>query len=323
MTMHRTLSTLTLLVSVALTSACDPGGGDDAGLGPGTDAGPSGTDAGPGMDAGVDAGPDTDAGTTDAGVLDAGDMDAGDAGCTPDAGEAGFEDGGAPPCVGPAPALPACPGVTPALDFTLTMTSTTPSGGVSTNVRGRHYLDGTGMLMEQRTRETMISPATDLLRIWRAASPGMQVIYAIGPPTPHPFTLEPKARRDAVAIAGELNSLATFPSYAIEMLACLDADDAVACLEARGRFSDMGTSEMVGSDACRVMRWGDESLTLCVPADCDARRTLYPYWVRGPSGISVDFDSPSPATHADDVVIEPFACTFPVPMLELCDHPDL
>ncbi|MCB9597636.1 MAG: hypothetical protein H6719_33265 [Sandaracinaceae bacterium] len=265
-----------------------------------------------------------DAGDLDAGDLDAGAIDAGDAGCTADAGEAGFEDGGTPPCVGPAPALPACPDVTPALDFTLTMTSTTPSGGVTASVRGRHYLDATGGLTEQRTREAMSAPAaTDLLRIWRAASPGSQLIYTIAPATPHPMTLAPKARKDTVAIAGALNSLATFPSYAMEMLPCLDADDTVACLHARGRFTDTGVTEMVGTEACRVMMWGDESLTLCVPADCDARRTLYPYWIHGPSGISVDFADPAPATHADVVVVEPSACTMPVMMLELCDHPDL
>lgn len=318
-----------LLVSLALPG-CDPADLSDGGTPP-SDAG-SRPDGGAWMDAGV--GPD--AATVDAGGADAGlDLDASvsedaspdaasDAGrCLEfDAGLDGVVPDGSVVCP-PAPVLDACPGATPALDFAFTMTSTTPSGGATTDVRGRHFLDEMGRLSEQRTREQMASPSADLLRIWRSSMPMGQLLYTIDPPTPDPFTLAPKARLDRVGTDAFFNGLATFPSYAEELIACLDAVDTVACLDARGRFTDTGTTQTVEGNRCRVMTWGDESLSLCVPSDCDARRTLYPYWVRGPSGISVTFDALSPSSHPDPVVVEPAPCEMPVPMLTLCDHPDL
>lgn len=330
MTQRRLLFAL-LILTFAL-AGCDPADDDDAGAPPsdagGSDAGGGAMDGGGGamdagggaMDAGggmVDAGGDVDAASIADAAADASaciSLDGGDAATHPD---------GSVFCPS-APPLAACPSATPATDVTLTMITTTPGGGATTDVRARHYLD-TGMLTEQRTRETMTpggGAMTDLLRIWTATSPTNQATYAIRPPTPHPTTLEPKARQGELMTTGVLDALATFPTYAREMLACLADADVIGCIDDRGTFTDLGTTDTSGAP-CREMRWADGTATVCVPAACDARRTLYPYWVQGPSGIRVDFESLAPATLDDVVFFEPSPCESIGAGIVLCDHPDL
>jgi len=321
--MTRRLPFLVLLCLGLL--ACDPGDGEDAGVSPG-DGGDTLTDAGdPSMDAGdtpMDAG-DTpmDAGDT---PTDGGDTPTDAGGCIPlDGGDAAtFPDGSVFCPTGGGP-LPECTDETPATDVSFTMVIMSPGGGLSTMVRARHYIDG-GTLTEQRTRETM-SPggvAMDLLRVWTSAADTSQTIYTIQPPTPDPATLEPKARRSEATVTGVADLLATFPSYARELLPCLDAEDTIECLDDRGRFTDTGVTNTDGPP-CREMRWGDGLATVCVPESCDARRTLYPYWVQADSGFRWEFQSLTPTSFDDVVVVIPSPCADVGGGIVLCDHPDL
>jgi hypothetical protein len=221
-------------------------------------------------------------------------------------------------------ALTPCEAAAPALDVSFTMTTAAAGTSTSAMVRARHFLTG-DVLTEQRTREemTVSGTATDLLRVWRAATPSSQSIYSIAPATPHPTTLEPRARRDERAVTGRFDALATFPTYAMAMLECLDAADPERCLSGGGTLLDARRDELVDGQPCRVMSLGpsSEGVTVCVPQSCERRRTLYPLSLDGP-GVTVTFTSLTEATHAENVVQEPAPCETAFSLV-LCDHPDL